>query len=62
MKKNPRKHGDGSEKIRKITKTGSYTYYVTIPKSYMDELGWRERQLVEVNIENGRLVISDWPQ
>jgi bifunctional DNA-binding transcriptional regulator/antitoxin component of YhaV-PrlF toxin-antitoxin module len=43
-----RKHGSGSESIRKITKTGEYTYYVTIPKADIEALGWRERQKVIV--------------
>ena len=45
----PRIHGSKSESIRKITKTGKYTYYVTIPKGLIEELGWRERQNVRVS-------------
>lgn len=46
------------ESIRKITKTGGYTYYVTIPKDYLDELGWRERERVRVKRVGQRLVIE----
>jgi bifunctional DNA-binding transcriptional regulator/antitoxin component of YhaV-PrlF toxin-antitoxin module len=55
-----RKHGSKDETVRKITKTGKYTYYVTIPKSYIDELGWRERQRVVVELEDDRLVVRDY--
>ena len=54
-----RKHGSGSESIRKITKTGQYTYYVTIPKAELDELGWKERQRVKVRRSGKKLIIED---
>jgi len=55
-----RKHGDAHEPIRKITKTGNYTYYVTIPKAQLDQLGWRERQKVVVKRVGKKLIIEDW--
>lgn len=51
-------HGSGSESIRKITKTSGYTYYVTIPKNFIRDLGWRERQRVRVLKQGGRIVIE----
>ena len=62
MKRKYRKHGSGSEAIRKITKTGTYTYYVTIPKADLDALGWRERQKVVVQRVGKKLVIEDWKE
>ena len=53
-----RKHGSKRESIRKITKTGDYTYYVTIPKVELEHLGWRERQKVRVRRIGKRLVIE----
>ena len=53
-----RKHGSGAEAVRKITKTGRYTYYVTIPRAIIDELGWRERQKVVVKREGKKVVIG----
>ena len=50
--------GSGDEAVRKITKTGRYTYYVTIPRSIIDELGWRERQKVKVKRVGKRVVIE----
>jgi len=55
-----RKHGSGQEQVRKITKTAAYTYYVTIPKSILDNLGWREKQKVVVKQIGKRVVIEDW--
>jgi len=53
-----RKHGSKSETVRKLTKTGSYTFYVTIPKVFIDELGWKERQNVVVKKAGQKIVIE----
>jgi bifunctional DNA-binding transcriptional regulator/antitoxin component of YhaV-PrlF toxin-antitoxin module len=58
-KKTKRKHGSGTETVRKLSKTGTYTYYVTIPKSEIDALGWKERQLLKVRRSGSRIVIED---
>ncbi|MCK5708606.1 MAG: AbrB/MazE/SpoVT family DNA-binding domain-containing protein [Candidatus Aureabacteria bacterium] len=49
-----------NEAIRKITKTGNYTYYITIPREYIKELGWRKKQKVVVKLEGKRIIIEDW--
>ena len=49
-----------SNTVRKITKTGQYTYYVTIPKADLEALGWRERQKVVVRRAGNKLVVEDW--
>ena len=46
--------------VRKITKTGKYTYYVTIPSDYIDELGWRLKQKVVVKKIGKKIIIEDW--
>ncbi|MDA0989905.1 MAG: hypothetical protein O3A51_04040 [Verrucomicrobia bacterium] len=51
-------HGSRNEAQRKLTKTGNYTYYVTIPKALIDELEWQERQLVTVKRVGSKLMIS----
>ena len=56
MLKNRKKN----EAVRKITKTGSYTYYVTIPREYIAELGWRKKQKVSVKLSGKKIVIEDW--
>ena len=58
-KKTKRKHGSGTEAVRKLSKTGTYTYYVTIPRSEIDALGWKERQLLKVRRSGSRIVIED---
>ena len=45
---------------RKLTKTGDYTYYVTIPKDYIEKLGWRVKQKVVVKLSGKKIIIEDW--
>ena len=56
----PGKPGNEDENVRKLTKTGSYTYYVTIPKADIDALGWKERQKLKVRRSGQKIVIEDW--
>ena len=46
--------------IRKITKTGDYTYYITIPREFISELAWRKKQKVVVQKIDKKIVIEDW--
>ena len=48
------------EVVRKLTKTGEYTYYVTIPREYIEELDWRRKQKVVVKKVGKKIVIEDW--
>lgn len=54
------KYRKKDEAVRKITKTGLYTYYVTIPREYIVELGWRKKQKVSVKLSGKKVVIEDW--
>jgi len=47
------------ENIRKITKTGKGTVYVTLPKDIVHSLGWQEHQKVVVNRGRGCIIIKD---
>ncbi|MDI6777972.1 MAG: hypothetical protein QMD77_02170 [Patescibacteria group bacterium] len=48
------------EKITyKLTKTGRGSMYVILPKEYIRELGWRERQNLSISRIKGGLVIRD---
>ena len=47
---------------RKITKTGTYTYYVTIPREYIEELGWRKKQRVSLRLSGKKVIIKDWKE
>ena len=44
--------------IRSITKLGSKSFAVTIPIDYVRNLGWKEKDEVEVKVNRGRIVIS----
>lgn len=52
----------GEENIRKIQRTGqaASSYMVTLPKSYIKKLEWREHQKVSVVIHGNKIVIKDW--
>jgi len=53
-----KKKNDGV--TRKLTKTGEYTYYVTIPREYIESLGWRVKQKVVVKLSGKKVVVEDW--
>jgi len=48
------------KEVRKLTKTGRSSMYVILPKEYLEELGWRERQKLVVERRRGGLFIRDW--
>jgi bifunctional DNA-binding transcriptional regulator/antitoxin component of YhaV-PrlF toxin-antitoxin module len=60
MARNKKTQGSGTETVRKLTKTGQYTYYVTIPKADIEALGWRERQRLVVRRVGDKIVVEDW--
>ena len=50
-----------NKNIRKLTKTGSGSYYVVLPKEMVRGLSWKERQKLQVRRSGKRLIIEDWP-
>ena len=44
---------------RKLLKTGEYTYMLTLPKEWVKKLGWRAKQLVDLELKNDGIVIRD---
>ena len=48
------------ENIRKIAKIGNTSLGITIPRSLLQSLGWREKQRVVVKRIKGGLVIRDF--
>jgi len=46
--------------IRKLTKSGRYSYYVILPKNFIDELNWRERQKMVVSLRGKKITIQDF--
>lgn len=49
-----------TDPVRKITKLGKYSYAITVPKTLVKKLGWREKQRVVVKIYGDGLRIKDW--
>ncbi len=54
----------GTQQIRKLQKTGSEqgSYMLTLPKEFVRELGWREKQKVVVERKGKTLIIRDWQE
>jgi len=52
------RRASAEKNIRSITKLGSKSFAVTIPIDYVRQLGWKEKQMVDVKISRGRIVIS----
>lgn len=49
-----------NEKVRKLTMTGQYTYYVTIPKEFIQALGWRRKQKLALKLSGRKIIVEDW--
>jgi antitoxin component of MazEF toxin-antitoxin module len=47
--------------IRKLTKVGGATLYVTIPVEMVKQLNWKERQKVVLSLKNKKITVQDWP-
>jgi len=48
--------------IRKLAKSGKISLAVTIPRDFIVELGWREKQKVVVKEQGKTIIISYWFQ
>ncbi len=48
--------------IRKLTKAGSHSYVLTIPKELIKKFKWRERQKIEITTGGRKheFSIKDW--
>jgi bifunctional DNA-binding transcriptional regulator/antitoxin component of YhaV-PrlF toxin-antitoxin module len=49
-----------NKNIRKLSKTGRGTVYVTLPKDIVESLGWKEHQKLTVARGRGSIIIKDW--
>ncbi len=49
-----------NKKVRRLTMTGQYTYYATIPKEFIQALGWRKKQKLTVRLVGRKIIIEDW--
>lgn len=52
----------GDEEKRKLQTTGQdgESYMITLPKSYVKKLGWRDNQNLAVKLDGDQLVVKDW--
>lgn len=48
------------KQIRKITKNGADSYYINIPKEFIEHLEWQERQKLEIELDGNELTVRDW--
>ena len=48
------------KKIRKLTRTSRNSRYIILPKEFLDDLGWREKQKLTVERVRGGILIKDW--
>ena len=47
--------------VRSLTKvSGGTSYGITLPIEFIDELGWRAKQKLEVKMYGDRIIIRDW--
>ncbi len=49
-----------NDNVRKLTKTGSGSYYAILPKKMIKDLGWKERQKLKIKKVAKRIIIEDW--
>ncbi|MBU1032044.1 MAG: hypothetical protein ABH837_02985 [bacterium] len=47
--------------IRKIISLGKYSAVVSIPKAFMQKLGWRRKQKVVMSARGKSLSVKDYP-
>ncbi len=46
--------------VRKLLKNGGGTTLVSLPKEFVEALGWRSKQKVVVRKSGQKLIIEDW--
>ena len=46
--------------VRQLYVTGNGSYSITLPISYVRDLGWQRRQKVTVKKSGRKLIIEDW--
>lgn len=47
--------------IRKLTKKSKYSYFISVPKEMVKNLGWKERQKLVLKLYGeDKIIIKDW--
>jgi antitoxin component of MazEF toxin-antitoxin module len=44
----------------KLTVSGGKSYVVVLPVQFVRQLGWRERQKLDITLDGKQIVIKDW--
>jgi len=48
--------------VRRLTRTGTYTFYVTIPKRFIEDLEWEQGRWLLIRRNGKRVVIEAAPR
>ena len=48
------------QRTRKLTRSSTTSYFINIPKHYINKLKWRERQKLVVKLTGKKVTIQDW--
>ena len=54
------KRTTSSTRTHKLTVVGGKSYSIVLPVEFVRELGWKERQKLDVTLEGEKLIIKDW--
>ena len=48
--------------VRKLQRTSTHSYNLNIPKEVIEQFGWREKQKIEISVEDDKaqLKVKDW--
>jgi len=47
---------------RKLLVIGDYSYMITLPKTWVKKLRWRAKQMVQLELRDGEIVVSTMPK
>lgn len=50
----------GNTRTHKLTISGGKNYSLVLPIEFVRELGWRERQKLDITLKGDTLIIKDW--
>ena len=46
---------------KKLLVLGKYSYIVTLPKDWIKKMGWRSKQMLELELKDNSIVVRDYP-
>jgi len=49
---------------RKLQRVSTHSYVLNIPKEVIDQFGWKEKQKIQLIVEDGKpeLTVRDWEE